>query len=75
MLNLRARTLGRAAVILGSVERLAEELAISPATLRRYIRGESFVPPEIFLRATEIITDGAVVDPAKPQKPTPKRPQ
>jgi DNA-binding transcriptional regulator YdaS (Cro superfamily) len=75
MLNLRARTLARAAVILGSVERLAEELAISPKMLGRYIRGESFVPPEIFLRATEIITDGAVVDAAKPQKPTPKRPQ
>ena len=75
MPNLRARTLARAAVILGGVEQLAAELAISPKMLGRYIRGESVVPPEVFLRAIDIITDGAVVDAAKPQKPEPKRPR
>jgi hypothetical protein len=74
MPNLRARTLARAAVILGGVERLAEELAISLAIVGRYIRGEAVVPPEVFLRAIEIINDGAVVA-ARAKKQEPKRPR
>ena len=66
MSNLRARTLAKAAVILGGIDKLAADLGITPATLGMLIRGEVSVPPELFLRATEIITDEGLTDASKP---------
>jgi DNA-binding transcriptional regulator YdaS (Cro superfamily) len=75
MPNLRAQTLARAAQIVGGADVLAEQLAVVPETLRRYLRGNSPVPLEIFLRATEIVTEASVGDAANvlqpEQKPTP----
>jgi hypothetical protein len=65
MPNLRASTLGRAAAILGGVDVLAIQLALSPETVARYLRGDLPVPPNVFLRASEIVTDATVVDAAK----------
>jgi hypothetical protein len=65
MPNLHARTLARAALIAGGVDGLAGELALPADLLARYLRGELPVPPNVFLRATEILTDASVVDAAK----------
>jgi DNA-binding transcriptional regulator YdaS (Cro superfamily) len=65
MSNLRAQTLARAAVILGGLDKLADELGVTTATVALLIRGDAPVPPEMFLRATEIITDAAVTDAAQ----------
>jgi hypothetical protein len=76
MPNLRARTIARAAVIVGGVDLLARKLAIPPEQLGRYLRGESLVPPEIFMRATEIVTDGGIAEVSKPRptsEPKPRR--
>jgi uncharacterized protein YggE len=64
MSTLHSEALARAAGIVGP-DRLAEELGVTPATLAVLMRGEVTVPPEMFLRATEIITEAAVVDAAK----------
>lgn len=37
-----------------------------PATLARLIRGDTTIPPEMFLRATEIITDEGLTDASTP---------
>jgi len=65
MPNLHARTLVRAALIAGGVNGLAGQLALPPELLARYLRGELPVPQDVFLRATEILTDASVVDAAK----------
>ena len=53
-------------MILGGVDLLAQELDLPPEQVGRYIRGESLVPPEIFMRATEIVTDGGIEEVSKP---------
>jgi hypothetical protein len=67
MPNRRARFLARAAVLAGGIDVLAHRLGISLQTLRRYIQGDAAVPEEIVRRASEVVGDGAVVDPAKSQ--------
>jgi hypothetical protein len=72
--NLRARTLARAAELTGDPDALAEHLQITPALLRRYLSGESLIPEEAFLRASEIITAAGVKDAEKsspPERTTP----
>ena len=69
MSNLRARALAKAVVIAGGSDLLAAELGITAATLAMLIRGELPVPPEMFLRATEIITDAAIKPASKPAAP------
>jgi hypothetical protein len=64
VLNLRAQTLDWAALIIG-LDALAEDLGVTPAMLAVLVRGAARVPPEMFLRAMEIITDAAVSDAAK----------
>ena len=65
MPNLRAQTLARAADIVGGLDQLAGQLGIAPAALATLIRGEAEVPPAMFLRATEIITEAGLTDVAK----------
>jgi hypothetical protein len=74
MPNLRARTLARAAEITGDADALAEHLQITPALLRRYLSGESLIPEEAFLRATEIVTAAGVKDAQKSSAPERKTP-
>lgn len=65
MPSLQARTLARAAVIVGGLNILAGELEISPEMLGRYVRGESLTPPDVFMRAADIVTEAGVTDAAK----------
>jgi DNA-binding transcriptional regulator YdaS (Cro superfamily) len=62
MSDLRAQALARAALIVGGLDKLSERLGFTPATLAMLIRGDAPVPPEMFMRATEIITDATVED-------------
>jgi hypothetical protein len=68
MLSLQARTLARAAAIVGGLDILAGELAISSEMLGRYVRGESPTPPDVFMRAADIVTEAGVADAAKPSR-------
>ena len=68
MLSLQARTLARAAAIVGGLDILAGELAISSEMLGRYVRGESLTPPDVFMRAADIVTEAGVTDAAKPSR-------
>lgn len=65
MPNLHARSLARAAQIVGGVDRLARELGLQARLLEQYIRGDLPVPADLFLKATDIITAAAVLDAAK----------
>ena len=56
------RNAGGAASIVGGVKALAHDLAIPTDVLTRYIREELTVPMDVFLRATEIVTNSAVAD-------------
>jgi hypothetical protein len=62
--NLPAQTLGRAAAIVG-LGVLADRLGISAATLSMLIQGGATVPADMFLLATEIITDAGVTEAVK----------
>jgi DNA-binding transcriptional regulator YdaS (Cro superfamily) len=77
MPNLRAQTLARAAMIVGGVDALAERLGVAPGTLSMLIRGETSVPPEMFVVAIDIITEAGLADAMKgppPPKEEEKRP-
>ena len=72
-MNFHVQVLARAALIVGGAEELAIALGTSTPVLARYLRGEFAVPPRIFLKATEIITDHAVEDAANAhRKPEPE---
>src|SRR3954469_12431279 len=49
------RTLRRALATVGSEERLAAELKVSPLDLVRWISGEKAAPPEVFIAALDIV--------------------
>jgi hypothetical protein len=74
MPTLHARTLARAAAIVGGVEVLAEALALTSEMLTRYVRGESPVPPDVFMRAVEIVTAASVRDAASAASPDSREP-
>ena len=61
-LSLRAKTLARAALVAGGVEALAERLGVTSKVLSFYIRGDADVPPELFFRASEIVTEAGIAD-------------
>lgn len=63
--DLHTQTLVRAALVLGDVNALAERLALPAETLARYMRQELKIPMEVFLRASEIVTEGGVLEAAK----------
>jgi len=60
--SLRAKTLARATLVVGGVEALAERLGVTSKVLSFYIRGDAPVPPELFFRASEIITESGMTD-------------
>ena len=70
MPSLRAQVVVRAAAIVGGVDMLATELGLPMETVGRYVRGESVIPPEVFLKATEIITAAGVAEIAKTKAQT-----
>jgi DNA-binding transcriptional regulator YdaS (Cro superfamily) len=49
------RTLRRALATVGSEERLAAELKVSPLDLVRWISGEKAAPAEVFIAALDIV--------------------
>ena len=70
MPNLHAQALKRAVAIVGGVDVLASQWGVQPDLLEQYIRGESSVPANLFLKATEVITAASVLDAAKPTSET-----
>ena len=50
-----ARTLRRAAEIVGGVEKLRSELGVHSEDLVHWLQGTKAVPQEIFLRAVDIV--------------------
>jgi DNA-binding transcriptional regulator YdaS (Cro superfamily) len=63
--SLRAKTLARAALVVGGVEALAERLGVTSKVLSLLIRGGAPVPPELFFQASEIITEAGIADISK----------
>jgi hypothetical protein len=57
MPTLYARTLKRAAEIAGGTEALAVRLKIVPSHLTLWILGAEPTPPEIFLKAVDLISE------------------
>jgi hypothetical protein len=51
----RGRTLRRALEILGSEERLARALDVSPEALRGYLAQGEGIPQELFIKALDIV--------------------
>jgi DNA-binding transcriptional regulator YdaS (Cro superfamily) len=56
--NAQTRTLKRAARIAGSEERLAQLLGCEVAQLRVWTSGEQPTPPQVYLRALDIVSRG-----------------
>lgn len=56
MPNLYARTLKRAAQVVGSTEQLASSLKVTPSHLTLWMKGAAEVPPDVFLKAVDVIT-------------------
>jgi hypothetical protein len=52
------RTLRRALATLGSEERLAAELDVSPLHLVSWLAGEKPAPSEVFIAALDIVASG-----------------
>jgi hypothetical protein len=52
---LYARTLERAAVLVGGMDQLARHLHVTPSHLARWLAGKEPVPPGVFLRAVDLI--------------------
>jgi DNA-binding transcriptional regulator YdaS (Cro superfamily) len=52
-----ARTLKRAAQVIGGAEQLALRLNVKPSHLALGMRGVVSTPPDVFLKAVDLITD------------------
>jgi hypothetical protein len=63
--SLHAETVARAAAIVGA-DKFAAEFGVSIKKLGLWIRGLSAVPPDVFLRASEIVTQAGIRDAARP---------
>lgn len=57
MPNLYARTLKRAAQVVGGTEQLAISLKVTPSHLALWLGGAEPTPPDIFLKAVDLITE------------------
>lgn len=57
MPNLYARTLKRAAQAAGGTEQLAISLKVTPGKLKLWMKGMAGVPPEVFLKAVDVLTE------------------
>jgi DNA-binding transcriptional regulator YdaS (Cro superfamily) len=52
------RTLRRAVEVVGSPERLADTLGVSPESLRAWLAGDQALPNEVYLRALDVVSHG-----------------
>lgn len=57
MPTLYARTLKRAAEVVGGTEALAVQLKVVPSHLAQWMDGAEPTPPEIFLKAVDLISE------------------
>jgi DNA-binding transcriptional regulator YdaS (Cro superfamily) len=57
MPTLYARTLKRAAEIVGGTEQLAVHLNVVPSHLALWISGAAPTPPDVFLKAVDLISE------------------
>jgi hypothetical protein len=57
VLDVRARTLCRAAEILGGEEPLALHLGVTPSHLALWLRGAGQPPDAVFLRAVDVVLE------------------
>lgn len=62
MSNVRARTLRRAADIVGGVEVLAAQLDVRSEDLANWLAGTEPVPEDVFLGAVDIVTAHQVAE-------------
>ena len=65
MQDVRARTLQRAAEIMGGEQQLALHLKVTPSHLALWLEGKEFPPDRIFLKAVDLVTEHDVL-PGKP---------
>ena len=56
--NSITRTLARALHTLGSLERLAEHLDVSPELLRHWLDGSRQPPTRVYMRALDLVAGG-----------------
>jgi transcriptional regulator with XRE-family HTH domain len=61
--------LRNAALSLGGIERLAEELGVAASALEEWLRGDSAPPFDVFSRALDIVARGPFM-PGKPKSPS-----
>jgi len=66
-----ARTLRRAAELAGGELALAARLDVKPSALKSWMAAESKPPPEVFLKAVDIIGEDDLRQLAKNRKSTP----
>lgn len=57
MQDVRARTLQRAAEIMGGEQQLALHLRVTPSHLALWLEGREFPPDRIFLKAVDLVTE------------------
>ena len=63
------RTLERALRAMGSVQRLAEYLAVSPAQLEDWLRGRGTAPNAVYLRALDLVASGPFISSHREDSP------
>jgi hypothetical protein len=66
------RTLVRAAQIVGGAEALALRLKVTPSHLALWMSGAEPCPPNIFLRAVDLVLERANQPPRGPSGPAPR---
>ena len=57
MPTVHAQTLRRAAQIVGGTEQLAQQLAVKPSQLALWMGGAEPTPPDIFLKAVDLLAE------------------
>lgn len=59
------RTLGRALLAMGSLERLADYLGVPEAQLLDWLEGERRPPTSVYTRALDLVSRGPFIPPGK----------
>ena len=54
----QTRTLRRALEVVGSPERLAETLDVSPEKLAAWLAGDQALPNDVYMRALDVVSHG-----------------
>lgn len=65
-----ARTLRRAADILGGEQPLALYLRVTPSHLACWLQGSEFPPTEVFLKAVDVVTEAEMAKLPRPSLET-----